>query len=98
MNVEQEIEKLKAADLTQQGEAIAAQAVIIGLCQAIIASNPEARGVVTDAFDYADRFAEIGAMHLGAKQAPAHLLGFMQTLEQMRKAALGSHSGPQGGV
>jgi hypothetical protein len=95
-NLRATIAALEAALHAIQGEAIAVQAVVLGLCDGIVQSNPEARSVISHAFDYADRFAEIGVMNLGKKQPPAHLVGFMETLEQMRRAALGANAKPRG--
>jgi len=91
MNIEEEI-------LHLQGEQMAVQTILTGLCICLVKTHPVGRALVEQGFSYAEAAAEAGAFKLGSEQPQTHLKAFMGTIEQLRSAALRSEGEPQGGV
>jgi hypothetical protein len=79
-------------------EAMAAQALFVGLCNGLMKLDPANERLVRYAFEYADHVAELGAYKFGGEGAEPYLTGFAKILEQLRAATLPDHGQPQDAV
>lgn len=75
------------------GSQMATQVLLAGLLDGLYALGEEGRGIVLNAFAYAESAASIGSLDLGAEQPLDHLQALLGALEDLRKATIGSNPG-----